>query len=100
MAACGENNQVYKFECDAPGGWLYYYPEGKNNGSKFIGGYSPCGAKHEASTKDVFYEGFVDYNWNRREDKGEAVKVWRGPQNNNGHATTKLNMEEWETDKS
>ena len=53
-----------------------------------------------ASTKDAFYDGFVDYNYNGREDKGEAVKVWRGPKQNNGHATTKLNMDTWATAKS
>lgn len=29
VAACGDNNEVYKFECDAPRGWLYYYPKEK-----------------------------------------------------------------------
>ena len=27
VAACGDSGTVYKFTCDAPGGWLYYYPE-------------------------------------------------------------------------
>lgn len=100
VAACGDNNEVYKFECDAPRGWLYYYPKEKKDGFKLLGSYHPCQAKHEASTKDAFYDGFVDYNYNRREDKGEAVKVWRGPKQNNGHATTKLNMDTWATAKS
>lgn len=109
VAACGEKNKVYKFTCDAPGGWLYYYPEsdgevdGKRNGNggaKLIGGYSPCDAKHEASTTNVFYDGFVDYNWNAKQDSGEGVIVWRGVSNHNGHATTNLNMNEWETAKS
>ena len=26
VAACGESGKVYKFECNAPGGKLYYYP--------------------------------------------------------------------------
>lgn len=25
VAACGDNNKVYKFECDAPRGSLYYF---------------------------------------------------------------------------
>ena len=108
VAACGEENKVYKFTCDAPGGWLYYYPEsdgmvdGVHNGNderKFIGGYNPCGKKHEASATNDFYDGFVDYNWNGKQDSGEGVIVWRGQRNNNGHATTNLNMDEWETAK-
>lgn len=26
VAACGEENKVYKFNCNAPRGQLYYYP--------------------------------------------------------------------------
>ncbi|MEI3275871.1 MAG: hypothetical protein V8R97_12230 [Fusicatenibacter saccharivorans] len=26
VAACGDSGMVYKFECNAPGGDLYYYP--------------------------------------------------------------------------
>lgn len=26
VAACGDKGTVYKFNCDAPGGPLYYYP--------------------------------------------------------------------------
>lgn len=103
VAACGDKAGVYMFECNAPAGPLYYYKDGRDNGDKrFLGwSYHPCQAKHESSSnKDDFYDGFVDYNWNRQEDEGEAVIVWRGPQHNNGHATTKLNMREWETAKS
>lgn len=77
VAACGESRKVYKFNCDAPGGPLYYYPN-----------------------FDGTVDGFVDYNWNGKQDRGEGVIVWRGPRNNNGHATTKINMREWETAKS
>lgn len=109
VAACGDSGTVYKFTCDAPRGWLYYYPEsdgqidGNYTGSgsqKFIGNYHPCGRTHEASVTDEFYDGFVDYNWNGKPDTGEEVIVWRGPKNNNGHATTNLNMSSWTTAKS
>ena len=109
VAACGDSGTVYKFTCDAPRGWLYYYPEsdgqidGNYTGSgsqKFIGNYHPCGRTHEASVTDDFYDGFVDYNWNGKPDTGEEVIVWRGPKNNNVHATTKLNMSSWTTAKS
>ncbi len=109
VAACGDENKVYKFTCDASRGTLYYYPksDGKIDGvytgdgrASRIGSYHPCNAKHEASTTNDFYDGFVDYNGNRRQDDGEGVIVWRGPRNNNGHATTKLDMNTWETAKS
>lgn len=109
VSACGDNGTIYKFECDAPAGKLYYYEnnDGKIDGehdsydrSYYIGRYHPCGAKHEASKTDDFYDGFVDYNRNRRQDDGEGVIVWRGPWQNNGHATTNLNMNSWETAKS
>ena len=109
VAACHDQNTVYKFKCDAPGGWLYYYPgsdgkvdgvHDKNDRAKFLGVYHPCSKKHEASTTNVFYDGFVDYNWNGKQDSGEGVIVWRGPRNNNDHATTNLDRNTWETAKS
>lgn len=109
VAACGDKGTVYKFECTARGGLLYYYPEGdgridgdySGSGDKqYIGLYHPCNAKEEASVTDEFYDGFIDYNLNRKQDPGEGVIVWRGPNNNNGHATAKLDMSSWETAKS
>lgn len=108
VAAC-DNGKVYKFTCDAPGGWLYYYPandgtiDGKHTDSDYkisLGNYHPCGTTHESSVTDAFYDGFIDYNGNRKQDSGEGVIVWRGRWNNNGHATTKLNMNSWQTAKS
>ncbi len=109
VAACGESGKVYKFECNAPGGKLYYYPnsDGKINGEYTghgraikLGNYNPCGARHEANATDGFYDGFVDYNKNGRQDKGEGVIVWRGSYGLNGHATTYLDMSKWQTAKS
>lgn len=109
VAACGDSGTVYKFECNAPRGNLYYYPksDGTIDGiytgtgsARWIGAYHPCGEKHNADATNDFYDGFVDYNRNGQQDEGEGVIVWRGPWGNNGHATTKLNMNEWETTKS
>lgn len=109
VAACGDSGKVYNFECNADGGTLYYYPrsDGKvdgvynGNGRKnWLGSYSPCKAKHEASSTDDFYDGFVDYNYNGQHDKGEGVIVWRGESGRNGHATKNLDMSSWETAKS
>ena len=110
VAACGDKGTVYKFNCDAPAGPLYYYPESDGNingeyhgvGKASLIGifYHPCDAKHETSATAEFYDGFVDYDLNGKHSKGEGVIVWRGPYGNNGHATTKRNMKEWETAKS
>lgn len=110
VSACGDKGTIYKFECDAPGGPLYYYPksddkiDGVHNpydSAKFISlFYHPCDADHKAPNTDGFYDGFVDYNLNGKQDKGEGVIVWRGPNGKNGHATTNLNMNSWQTAKS
>lgn len=109
IAACGDQNKVYKFKCDAPAGNLYIYPnsdgniDGKHEWWRYhykIGKYSPCGAEHEASTKSDFYDGFVDYNHNGFQDEGEGVIVWRGDNGRDGHATKNLDMSTWETAKS
>lgn len=113
VAACGDSGKVYNFVCDAEGGILYYYPksDGKIDGiytgsgkAERIGGffdtYTPCSAEHSANSTDSFYDGFVDRNRNQKCDPGENVIVWRGPNNDNGHATTNLDMETWETAKS
>lgn len=109
IAACGDENRVYKFVCDAPAGNLYYYKSGDgtvdgtytgDGSATLIGSYHPCDAKHEAATTNPFYDGFVDRNSNRKCDSGEEVIVWRGPRNNNGHATAQLDMDQWETAKS
>ena len=123
VAACGDENKVFKFICDAKEGLLYYWKkktdilgldtlwtrkdgvvDGKPNGyvgsADWIGDYHPCGAEHEASVNDDFYDGFVDYNNNYQYDDGEGVIVWRGPDGNNGHATTNLDMNSWTTAKS
>lgn len=110
IAACGDSGKVYYFECTAEAGNLYYYKESDGNIDGFYAGtgkaellgrsYYPCKAAHEAESTNPFYDGFVDYNRNGRCDSGEEVIVWRGPRNNNGHATAKLNMNSWETAKS
>lgn len=106
VAGCGTEYGNYLFECDAPGGKLYYYTTDwwGNESAEYIGNYSPCSRKHEASTESEFPDGFVDYNKNGREDKGEAVIVWieRGPWGiiGNAHATTNLDRDSWEVSKS
>lgn len=113
VASCGDSGTVYKFTCNASAGTLYYYPEsdgqidgnytGDKRNSWKLGPYQPCNAKHEASVTSDFYDGFVDYNRNQFQDPGEGVIVWieRGRGNYwDGHATTNLDMNSWETAKS
>lgn len=113
VAACGDSGKVYKFECTAPKGTLYYYPQsdgeidGKYTGTGSatrLGSYEPCSAKHEAEATDPFYDGFVDYNKDGKHSEGEGVIVWtqRGWWGNvyDAHATKNLDMNSWETAKS
>lgn len=103
VAACGDTEYgKYLFECDAPGGSLYYYATNwwGEKTARYIGSYTPCSKKHEAATDSEFPDGFVDYNSNGREDDGEAVIVWieRGAWGGirNAHATTNLDRDSWE----
>lgn len=100
VAACGDTEYgKYLFECNAPGGTLYYYD--KWGRADKLGFYTPCKRKHEADKKSEFPDGFVDYNRNGKKDSGEAVIVWieRGPWGGiwNAHATTNLDRDSWET---
>ena len=58
VSACGDKGTIYKFECNAPEGTLYYYPnsDGKIDGQhnpndrtrEKLGSFKPCNIKHEA----------------------------------------------------
>lgn len=109
VAACGDENKVYNFTCDAARGRLFYYPQsdGTIDGiytgtgkAKEIGNYHPCGETHEASVTNDFYDGFVRTGTWLTGYKDNPVIVWRGPDNNNGHATENLDMSSWTTAKS
>ena len=110
VAACGDSGKVYNFKCDAPGGPLYIGRDEKeywwepvwNCDNTYLGSYNPCSIKHQADSSDDFYKGFIDNNDNKwyDPDTDTAVIVWRGPDGDNGHATTNLDMSTWETEKS
>ena len=105
MAACGDNNKVYKFKCDAGGGrsgYVWLETNGKpglqtwdENSDTYLSGYYACGITHEAKSTDNFLDGYYV-----RHSKVQEVKVWRGPKGDNTHCTTNLNMKEWATAKS
>ena len=71
VAACGDENKVYKLKCDAPTEWgnglvfvetngepgLQYRPL-SGGGDTFRSNYHPCGEEHEAPTTDSFLQGY------------------------------------------
>lgn len=110
VAACHDQNTVYKFKCDAQKWtgltgstvWLNG-PDGKPETSDdvWLGSYGKCGAEHEAKTTDEFYKGYLKKNiLGAPTGKRMDVIVWRGEDENNIHCTTNLDMNEWETAKS
>lgn len=116
VAACGDSGVEYYFECNAPRGTLYYYPNRDSAvdgvhmdmGREWLGRYKPCEDKHVTSAINDFYDGFVDYNENGRQDSGEGVIVWLemgwsifgGSYIDDYHATKNLDMDSWETTRS
>lgn len=109
VAACGDENKVYKFTCDAGGGksgTVYLETNGKEGfqegfgimgwgGDTYLSGYHACGKTHEASTTDEFLNGYYIVN-----GTVTPVIVWRGEKGNNTHCTTNLDMNSWTTAKS
>ena len=105
VAACGDENRVYKFTCDAGGGEsgaVYLETNGQEGfqlglfgGDRYLSLYHACGATHEASTKDDFLNGYYV-----TEQGVTPVIVWRGSNNDNTHCTTNLDINSWGTAKS
>ncbi|MBP3522890.1 MAG: hypothetical protein J6M56_04900 [Clostridia bacterium] len=116
VAACGDiTSRIYNFICNAAAGTLYYYDRDNNNQQEYLGSYyHPCKRTHKVEV-DVgsgeelpFYEGFVDYNKNERENDDEHVAVWiewgtrlwGEKYVKNAHAMKALSITEIEADKS
>lgn len=109
VAACGEENKVYKFTCDADsdawfkdGGSVYLETNGRDGLQIGIGGdryrseYHPCGETHEAKTTDKFLKGYLA----TLTGGVKEVIVWTGLNDDNTHCTTNLDMDSWTTAKS
>ena len=112
IAACGDENKVYKFVCNAaPGGWFevggVYQETNDEPGLQLMGfntdkrlsflSYHPCTATHYAPTDDEFIHGYlvgVDLP-----PKVTEVMIWT-EDGTNVHCTTNLDMNTWETLKS
>lgn len=69
VAACGDENKVYKFKCDAPTEWgtglVFEETNGEpglqafgRNKDKFRSAYHPCGEEHEAPYNSAFLDGY------------------------------------------
>lgn len=110
VAACGDENKVYKFTCDAGGGksgTVYLETNGQEGlqigwgGDDYLSGYHACNIEHEASTTDDFRNGYYVVDGDRWGDYTVTpVIVWRGPRGNNTHCTENLDMNSWVTAKS
>ena len=101
VAACEDTeNEYYKFVCDAGGGatadiYEGTYPDGNLLTSDFIVplGYHACGVEHYVKVDDTspFVNGWYDSNYADWGQKYEFdVTIWKGPNNNNVHATRAL----------
>lgn len=110
VSACGDQNKVYKFKCNAQNWtglsgstvWLNG-PDGKPETSDDIrlGSYGKCGAEHEAKKTDEFSLGYLKKNiLGYPAGKRLDVIVWRGENGDDIHCTTNLDMNTWETVKS
>lgn len=109
VAACGDSGTVYKFTCNA--GWTgvtgsTVYTNGEDgimgtSDDVDLGSYHKCSLTHEASAMDDFIPGYLRKNF-LGVPVGEPQKViiWRGPDGDNVHCTTNLDMDSWETAKS
>lgn len=120
IAACGDENKVYKFTCDAgnKSNRYHVYLNGADGmahtsddidwsnryswwGNDNIRTYHPCGTTHEAKVDSDFQKGYM-YRYSMGSDVGNAIDVivWKGLDGDNTHCTTNLDMKSWETAKS
>lgn len=111
VAACGDENKVYKFQCDAITEWgvglVYVETNGEpglqrftSNSDTYRGPYHPCGEKHETPyDDDAFLDGYYVHNISSIFEP-TPIKIWTGLNDDNTHCTTNVHMETWETAKS
>ena len=104
-SACGDENRVYKFVCNAGyilGSGGNVYVDSNHNGEldfgtdENLGAYHQCQETHEAPTDDEFIDGFLTGFLLPFPKK---VKIWTDG-GTNVHCTTNLDMDSWETAKS
>ncbi len=110
VAACGDKGTVYKFQCNAPEGDLYYYPQsdgmidGNYQGtgkSIRLGGFHPNSeVQHNASSTEEFYDGYITTNGYSKTNVIVWLEYDYRHRLEDYHATTNLIMKNWETSKS
>lgn len=116
IAACGDTNNEYIFQCNAMGGitGTVFSDDGDgefdptipfiHQGDKFMGtGYHACGEEHVTQVGDDFISGWYITGWDAATGEGEFVTkviIWRGADGKNIHCTTNLDKNTWETAKS
>lgn len=109
VAACGDTNKVYKFECNAPTEWGSGYVIQETDGREGVslneflhsglGFYHPCGQTHDAPTTDAFIKGYYVHDIESLFDATPVI-IWRGDSGTNIHCTTNIDMTTWVTEKS
>lgn len=112
VAACGDENKVYKFTCTAGDGKRgdVYTEDGTNLTLGDWRYYHACGITHEAPATDEFIDGYYIQNggddktghWTMHgweEYEKIPVIIWTEG-GTNVHCTTNLDMNAWTTAKS
>ena len=115
IAACGDTNHEYIFQCDAMGGitGAVFVDDGDGifepratgilGGDPLLGvGYHACHEKHITEVGDEFITGWyvTGEDYMNGGDFVAPVIIWRGADGDNIHCTRNLNMNTWETAKS
>ena len=110
VSACGDENSVYNFACNAGEEGKHYdvfTDDGRNLTKGILHYYHPCNTTHQASTKDEFISGYLVDNggddsltgWLGRPYKQTKVIIWTD-NGTNVHCTTNLDTKTWTTSKS
>ena len=110
VAACGDGHKTYNFVCNA-GEWAgltgystWIDPDGipENGDEIYLSDYAACGATHEVDDDpSQFVTGYIKKNlMGVPVGSPKKVIIWRGPNGNNTHCTTKLEISSWEVAKS
>ena len=112
VAACGDNNVVSYFKCNA-GSKSKQYNVYLDDGTLYCGSgvdyggrdrwdyYKPCGEEHEAASNSGFLSGYMyEQNWYGG-NTGERINVIIWTANyDDCHCTKELDMDQWQTAKS
>ena len=112
VSACGDENKVYLFECNAGeknSKYDVFTDDGRNLTSGLLKYYHPCDAKHEAKVDSDFISGYMVHNGGNDQRYWDILKEHEYPKTKviiwtdngtNVHCTTNLSTNEWPTAKS